>query len=95
MSQKDPKPFLQYASLSTQLLVSFAFAAFGGKWLDLKFFSRKPVFIWILPLLVGIGLIIKVIKDTDNKTSANKNANKNDNNNTNKNADNNSDTDKK
>lgn len=68
MPQKDPKPFLQYASLATQLLVSFAFAAFGGKWLDLKFFSRKPVFIWILPLLVGIGLIIKVIKDTDNKT---------------------------
>lgn len=75
MSQQDPKPFLQYASLATQLLVSFAFAAFGGKWLDLKFFSRKPVFIWILPLLVGIGLIIKVIKDTDNKTGANKDTN--------------------
>ena len=72
MSQKNPKPFLQYASLATQLLVSFAFAAFGGKWLDLKFFSRKPVFIWILPLLVGIGLIIKVIKDTDNKTGTKK-----------------------
>ncbi len=72
MPQKDSKPFLQYASLATQLLVSFAFAAFGGKWLDLKFFSRKPVFIWILPLLVGIGLIIKVIKDTDTKTGANK-----------------------
>jgi hypothetical protein len=72
MSQKDPKPFLQYASLATQLLVSFAFAAFGGKWLDLKFFSRKPVFIWILPLLVGIGLILKVIKDTEHKTGANK-----------------------
>ena len=91
MPEKNPKPFLQYASLATQLMVSFAFAAFGGKWLDLKFFSRTPIFIWILPLLVGIGLIIKVIKDTDNKTSANKNAN----NNTNKNADNNSDTDKK
>ncbi|MEN9349712.1 MAG: hypothetical protein RL372_690 [Bacteroidota bacterium] len=72
MSQQDPKPFLQYASLATQLLVSFAFAAFGGKWLDLKFFSRKPVLIWILPLLVGIGLILKVIKDTDHKTGANK-----------------------
>ena len=72
MSQQDPKPFLQYASLATQLLVSFAFAAFGGKWLDLKFFSRKPVFIWILPLLVGIGMILKVIKDTDHKTGANK-----------------------
>ena len=77
MPQKDSKPFLQYASLATQLLVSFAFAAFGGKWLDLKIFSRKPVFIWILPLLVGIGLIIKVIKDTDSKTGANKSSDKN------------------
>jgi len=74
MPQKDSKPFLQYASLATQLLVSFAFAAFGGKWLDLKFFSQTPIFIWILPLLVGIGLIIKVIKDTDSKTSAKKNS---------------------
>ena len=72
MPQKDSKSFLQYASLATQLLVSFAFAAFGGKWLDLKIFSRKPVFIRILPLLVGIGLIIKVIKDTNTKTGANK-----------------------
>jgi hypothetical protein len=74
MPEKNPKPFLQYASLATQLLVSFAFAAFGGKWLDLKFFSQTPIFIWILPLLVGIGLIIKVIKDTDRKTGANKNS---------------------
>jgi len=87
MPENNPKPFLQYASLATQLMVSFAFAAFGGKWLDLKFFSRTPIFIWILPLLVGIGLIIKVIKDTDNKSGANKD--------TNKNANKNSDTDKK
>ena len=72
MPQKDSKPFLQYAGLASQLLASFAFAAFGGKWLDLKFFSRTPVFIWILPLLVGIGMIVKVIKDTDNKNGANK-----------------------
>ena len=74
MPQKDSKPFLQYASLATQLLVSFAFAAFGGKWLDLKFFSQTPIFIWILPLFVGIGMIVKVIKDTDKKTGANKNS---------------------
>jgi hypothetical protein len=74
MPQKDSKPFLQYAGIATQLLASFAFAAFGGKWLDLKFFSRTPIFIWVLPLLVGIGMIVKVIKDTDRKTGANKNS---------------------
>jgi hypothetical protein len=67
---------LKYASVATQFFVAFAFAAFGGKWLDLKFFSQTPIFIWILPLFVGIGMIVKVIKDTDSKTAANKNSDK-------------------
>jgi hypothetical protein len=74
MPEQNQNSFLGYASVATQLLVAFAFAAFGGKWLDLKFFSQTPIFIWILPVLVGIGLIIKVIKDTDNKTGAKKNS---------------------
>ena len=74
MAQQNQNSLLGYASVATQLLVAFAFAAFGGKWLDLKFFSQTPIFIWILPLLVGIGMIVKVIKDTDRKTGANKNS---------------------
>jgi hypothetical protein len=74
MPEQNQNYFLGYASVATQLLVAFAFAAFGGKWLDLKFFSQTPIFIWILPLLVGIGMIVKVIKDTDSKTGANKNS---------------------
>jgi len=76
MPEQNQNSFLGYASVATQLLVAFAFAAFGGKWLDLKFFSQTPIFIWILPLLVGIGMIVKVIKDTDSKTGANKNSDK-------------------
>jgi hypothetical protein len=74
MPEQNQNSFLGYASVATQLLVAFAFAAFGGKWLDLKFFSQTPIFIWILPLFVGIGMIVKVIKDTDSKTGANKNS---------------------
>lgn len=74
MPEQNQNSFLGYASVATQLLVAFAFAAFGGKWLDLKFFSQTPIFIWILPLLVGIGMIVKVIKDTDRKKGANKNS---------------------
>jgi len=74
MPEQNQNSFLGYASVATQLLGAFAFAAFGGKWLDLKFFSQTPIFIWILPLLVGIGMIVKVIKDTDRKTGANKNS---------------------
>ncbi|MEY3675774.1 MAG: hypothetical protein RL099_1187 [Bacteroidota bacterium] len=76
MPQQNQNSFLGYASVATQLLVAFAFAAFGGKWLDLKFFSQTPIFIWILPLLVGIGMIVKVIKDTDKKTGTNKDTDK-------------------
>ena len=78
MPQQNQNSFLGYASVATQLLVAFAFAAFGGKWLDLKFFSQTPIFIWILPLFVGIGMIVKVIKDTDKKTGANKDTDKSD-----------------
>jgi hypothetical protein len=78
MPQQNQNSFLGYASVATQLLVAFAFAAFGGKWLDLKFFSQTPIFIWILPLLVGIGMIVKVIKDTDKKTGTNKDTDKSD-----------------
>jgi hypothetical protein len=76
MPQQNQNSFLGYASVATQLLVAFAFAAFGGKWLDLKFFSQTPIFIWILPLFVGIGMIVKVIKDTDKKTGTNKDTDK-------------------
>ena len=77
MAQQNQNSLLKYASVATQFLVAFGFAAFGGKWLDLKFFSQTPIFIWILPLFVGIGMIVKVIKDTDSKTGANKNSDKN------------------
>jgi hypothetical protein len=76
MPEQNQNSFLGYASVATQLLVAFAFAAFGGKWLDLKFFSQTPIFIWILPLFVGIGMIVKVIKDTDKKTGTNKDTDK-------------------
>ncbi len=78
MPEQNQNYFLGYASVATQLLVAFAFAAFGGKWLDLKFFSQTPIFIWILPLFVGIGMIVKVIKDTDKKTGKNKDTDKSD-----------------
>ena len=78
MPEQNQNSFLGYASVAKQLLVAFAFAAFGGKWLDLKFFSQTPIFIWILPLFVGIGMIVKVIKDTDKKTGTNKDTDKSD-----------------
>jgi F0F1-type ATP synthase assembly protein I len=55
---------LQYAGLATQLFITLGVSAYLGLWLDKHFLHAMPIFVWILPLIVLIGLIIKVIKDT-------------------------------
>jgi Na+/glutamate symporter len=61
------KDLLRYAGLATQIFVSLGIAMFIGiktdKWMALSF----PVFSWALPLLVLVGLIIKLIKETSGK----------------------------
>lgn len=58
---------LRYAGMGMQFLVSIALGIFIGikadEWLNFSF----PLLIWILPLLIMAGLIIKIIKDTSNK----------------------------
>lgn len=55
---------LQYAGLATQLFVSLGLSAYLGLWLDKHILHNMPVLVWVLPLVVIVGLIIKVIKDT-------------------------------
>ncbi len=55
---------LRYAGLATQLLVSLGLSAYIGLWLDKHLLHAMPIFVWALPLIVLIVLIIKVIKDT-------------------------------
>lgn len=54
----------KYAGMGAQILVSLGLAVFIGlkldKWIGVSF----PVLVWLLPLLVIIGLIVKTIKDT-------------------------------
>lgn len=58
------RELLQYAGMGMQFLVSIALGIFIGikadKWLNFSF----PLLVWILPLLIIAGLIIKIIKDT-------------------------------
>ncbi len=55
---------LQYASLGTQFLAGIGMAVFIGlkvdKWINIKI----PLLVWILPLMVIIGFIIKLVKET-------------------------------
>jgi len=58
---------LKYAGMGMQFLLSIALGIFIGsksdKWLNFSF----PLLVWLLPLLIIIGLTIKIIKDTSKK----------------------------
>ena len=55
---------MQYAGFAAQLLVSLGLSVAIGIWIDKHFLKSMPWFVWLLPLIILIGLIIKVIKDT-------------------------------
>lgn len=67
---KEPNNSLwKYAGLAAQFLVATGIAVFGGlkidEWLKLK----TPLAVWILPLLVITGIIIKIARDTRPKNN--------------------------
>jgi len=70
MQEKEPKNnslLLRYMGFAFQLMGSLAIAVFGGLKLDKWIKPGIPIFIWVLPLLVLIAILIKVIKDTSEK----------------------------
>lgn len=54
----------QYAGLATQLLVGLGLMLWLGEKLDRYFGWQSPYLVWILPLLLLLGVLIKVLKDT-------------------------------
>lgn len=58
---------MRYAGMGAQFLVSIGLGIFIGikldKWLNFSF----PLLVWLLPLFIITGLIIKIIKDTSKK----------------------------
>ncbi|HVX27824.1 MAG TPA: AtpZ/AtpI family protein [Parafilimonas sp.] len=58
---------IQYASLGAQILAGLIVAVAIGYWLDEKIKFSFPVFIWLLPLLVIIAMILKAVRDTSKK----------------------------
>ncbi len=61
------RELLQYAGMGAQFLVSIGVGIFLGikvdEWIHISF----PLMVWLLPLLIITGLIIKIIKDTSGK----------------------------
>jgi F0F1-type ATP synthase assembly protein I len=66
--EKKPNGLLmQYAGLAAQLVAGLLLAVYLGMWVDKWVHFGIPVFIWLLPLLLVIGMMIKAIRDTSKK----------------------------
>lgn len=67
---KSNRVLLQYAGLGAQLLVALGLAVFIGLKGDEKFRFSFPLLVWLLPLLVLIGMMYKIIRDTSKKNES-------------------------
>ncbi len=66
--EKSNKELLfQYSALAFQLAAAIGIAVYAGIYVDRWIKISFPLFIWLLPLTVITGMIIKVIRDTSKK----------------------------
>ena len=57
----------EYLSFAWQLIAGIAIFVYVGMLADRWIKTKTPLLVWIFPLLVIIGMMIKVIRDTTNK----------------------------
>ena len=69
MTEQDSNrnPLWQYAGMGGQLLASLGIGVFLGLKADEWMKFRIPLLIWLLPLLILVGIILKLVKDTSRK----------------------------
>ncbi len=67
MDDKPKNQLMQYAGLAGQLAAGLLLTVYAGKWLDKWIAIGIPLLIWLLPLLLLIGMMIKVVRDTSKK----------------------------
>lgn len=58
---------MRYAGMAMQFLVSIGLGVFFGLKIDEWLHFSFPLLVWLLPLLMIVGILIKIIKDTDQK----------------------------
>ncbi len=62
--QNNKNLLTQYLGFAAQLLLGLGLMVYGGTWIDKKIAINFPVFVWLLPFLLIVAMIVKVIKDT-------------------------------
>jgi len=62
---------LRYASLGTQFLVSLGLAVFLGLKADRWLKISAPLLVWLLPLVVLLGMLYKIIRETSKPQNKN------------------------
>jgi Na+/glutamate symporter len=58
---------MRYSGLAAQFLVSIGLCVFIGMKVDKWIRLSMPLFVWMLPLLIIMGIIIKITRDTSKK----------------------------
>jgi len=64
MNKTNNKILWKYAGMVMQFFVGIGIAVFIGLQIDKWINSKIPLAAWIFPLLVIIGMIYKIVKDT-------------------------------
>ncbi len=60
----DRNLLLYYSGMAAQFLVAIGIMVFAGLKVDNYIGVSFPVFVWLLPLIIIAGLIIKAVRDT-------------------------------
>jgi hypothetical protein len=66
-NSESNKQLLRYAGLAMQFLVSIGLCVFIGLKADAWLQISIPLLVWLLPLLVITGIIVKIMKETAKK----------------------------
>jgi hypothetical protein len=66
-NNNNNRDLLKYAGLTAQIFIGLGLAIFIGIKADEWLFISFPVFVWVLPLLVIVSLIIKLVKETNRR----------------------------
>lgn len=69
MKEKQPQNnnyniLVRYAGMGVQMLAALGIAAYAGLYADRWIKVQFALFVWLLPLIVLIAILVKAVKDT-------------------------------